>query len=99
MPVRAGFLREAEPRWIRDRYPQQKARKEWLARSPEAYDMRNQLMHTFRFAFRKGPVLLSRVSAIAEGTSHAGMIQYLNDLAVLGKTNTELSNSQTQNLY
>jgi hypothetical protein len=90
IPVRAGALRESESLWFRDRYTQQQAQKEWLVRSPDAYDMRNQLLHTFRFAFRKDPVLLSRVSDIADGSGHADMIQDLNDLAVLGKANSEL---------
>jgi hypothetical protein len=90
IPVRAGALRESESLWFRDRYTQQQAQKEWLVRSPDAYDMRNQLLHTFRFAFRKDPVLLSRVSDIADGSGHADMIQDLNDLAVLGKANAEL---------
>jgi hypothetical protein len=34
-------------------------------------------------------VLLSRVSDIADGSGHADMIQDLNDLAVLGKANSE----------
>jgi len=34
-------------------------------------------------------VLLSRVSAVADGSGHADMIQDLNDLAVLGKANSE----------
>ncbi len=38
-----------------------------------------------RYAFRNQSDLLSRVSAIADGSSHADMIQDLNDLAVLGK--------------
>ncbi len=89
LPVRAGACREAQSLWFKDRYSQQEAQKEWLVRSPEAYDLRDQLLHTFRFAYRKDPVLLSRVSAIADGTGHADMIQDLNDLAVLGKANTE----------
>ena len=57
--------------------------------SPVAYDMRNQLLHAFRFAFRKDPVLLSRVAVIAHWTGHANMIRYLNDLAVLEQANTK----------
>ena len=47
------------------------------------------MLHAFRFAYRKDPLLLSRVSAVADGSGHADMIQDLNDLAVLGKANTE----------
>ncbi len=58
--------------------------------SPEAYHMRDQLLHAFRFAFRKDPMLLSRVSWYClRHRDHSDMILYLNELAVLGKTNTE----------
>jgi hypothetical protein len=43
-------------------YSKQEAQKEWITCSPEAYDMRDQLLHAFRFAFRKDLMLLSRVS-------------------------------------
>ncbi|MDX9909114.1 MAG: hypothetical protein RBS23_06585 [Mariniphaga sp.] len=46
-------------------YSQQKAQKEWMTCWPVAYDMRDQLLHAFRFAFQKDPVLLSRVAVIA----------------------------------
>ncbi len=42
-----------------------------------------------RFAYRKDDNLLNRVSAITEGSGHADMIQDLNDVAILGKENTE----------
>jgi hypothetical protein len=51
--------------------------------------LRDELLHAFRFAYRKDEVLLSRVSAIAAGTGHADMIQDLNDLSVLGKANPD----------
>ena len=57
--------------------------------SPVAYDMRDQLLYAFRFAFRKDPVLLIRVAVIAHWTGHANMIRYLNDLAVLEQANTK----------
>jgi hypothetical protein len=57
--------------------------------SPEAYAFRNDLLASFRFAFRKDDALLSRVSAIAEGSGHADLIQDLNDLAVLGRENPD----------
>ncbi len=43
--------------------------------SPEAYHIRDQLLHAFRFAFRKDPVLLSWVAVIADGTGYADMIR------------------------
>jgi hypothetical protein len=89
LPVRAGALREAQSLWFKDRYSQQEAQREWATLSPQAYDLRDDLLHAFRFAYRDDAVILSRVSAIAEGTGHADMIQDLNDLAVLGRENPD----------
>ena len=53
-------------------------------------DLRNELEHSFRYAFRSRPDLLSRVAAIEDGTGHADMLQDLSDLSVLGKANLPL---------
>jgi len=89
LPVRAGALREAQSLWFKDRYSQEEAQKEWGLQSPAAYDLRDELLHDFRFAFRKDPMLLGRVSEITDGTGPEDMIQDLNDLSVLGKANPE----------
>ena len=58
IPARAGALREAESKWITTRFAREEAEAEWAVRSPEAYDLRDELVQTFRFAFRKSPDLL-----------------------------------------
>ena len=89
LPLRAGALREAQSLWFKERFSREEAEKEWNAKSPVAYDLRNSLLHHFRFAYRNDPVLSGRVAAIAEGSGHADMIQDLNDLSVLGKANPD----------
>jgi hypothetical protein len=89
LPVRAGACREAESIWNKDFRSQKEAQKEWKLRSPEAYEFRNDLLATLRYAYRKDQALLSRVSAIAQGDGHDDMIQDLNDIAVLGRENQE----------
>ena len=93
LPIRTGACRETQSVWMQDRYTQKEAQKEWGIKAPEAYDLRNTLLHGFRYAFRADPVLLGRVADIADDTGHADMIQDLNDLAVLGRDNTDLLNS------
>ena len=65
-------------------------KKEWNKRSPAAYALRDQLLHAFRYAFRNDEKLRNRVSAIAEGTGDADLIQDLSDLAALGTKNSKL---------
>lgn len=90
IPVLAGALRETESLWFNERFSREEAQKQWIELSPLAFDLRDQLVHDFHFAFRNDDVLSSRVSEIAEGGSNTDMIQDLNDLSVLGKDNTTL---------
>lgn len=90
LPVRAGALREAQSLWYKVRFARKDAQKEWNEKSPDAYDLRDTLLHVFRYAFRNVPDLTSRINAIADGAGHADMIQDLNDLSLLGKDHTDL---------
>ncbi|NIM11575.1 MAG: hypothetical protein GTO45_05730 [Candidatus Aminicenantes bacterium] len=90
LPVRSGALREAESLWNLERFTREEAARQWAEESPAAYELRNQLLHDFRFAFRNDTDLSGKVSDIAEGSSHADMLQDLNDLSVLGKENLDL---------
>ncbi|MEW7290636.1 hypothetical protein [Aquimarina sp. 2304DJ70-9] len=87
LPVRAGALRHAQSLWVSERYGQEEANKAWKEQSPKAYELRDDLLDDFRYAFRKRPDLLSRVREIANGQGNADMIQDLSDLSVLGKSN------------
>ena len=88
LPVRAGALREAQSIWVKDHNSQQDAQREWSEAAPEAFAMRDQLLHDFRYAYRNDAAILARVAEIAEGDTNADMIQDLNDLSLLGKSNT-----------
>jgi hypothetical protein len=48
------------------------------------------LIHHFYYAFRHDSSLIGWVKEIAERSTHAGMIQDLKDLNVLGRANREL---------
>lgn len=85
IPIRAGACREAQSLWIKESRSQDL----WNEKAPDSYALRDELLHTFRYAFRKQDSLLSRVDEIAEGTSNEDMVQDLNDLSVLGQKNTD----------
>ncbi|WP_299248206.1 hypothetical protein [uncultured Aquimarina sp.] len=89
LPIRTGAARHAQSIWMSERYTQEEAAKEWREVAPEAYELRNDLLADFRFAYRKRQDLLSRVRAIADGTGDADMIQDLSDISVLGKANPQ----------
>lgn len=90
LPARAGACREAQSLWIKERNVRKQAEQDWKVESPAAFDLRDQLIHTFRYAFRKDQGLLDRVDEIAAGDSNSDMVQDLNDLSVLGKSHLDL---------
>ncbi|WP_075186379.1 hypothetical protein [Teredinibacter haidensis] len=90
LAVRVGVLREAEARWQTEYRSQKDAEVMWANESPKAFDLRDDLLRSFRYAFRKDDNLLKRVSKIEEGKSNADMVQDLSTLAVLGRENTTL---------
>lgn len=90
LAVRAGACREAQSLWVKERKMNQEAEKLWKVEAPAAFDMRDHLIHAFRYAFRKDAALLARVDEIAQGDSNSDMVQDLNDLSVLGKSNFDL---------
>lgn len=89
IPLRAGALREAESRWIIQRFNKKDNGLLWKKSAVEAFELRNTLIHEFRFAYRKNEYLLGRVNAIAGSQNYAAVIQNLNDLSVLGKANPD----------
>jgi len=89
LPQRIGALREAESRWFKERFGREEAQVRWDQEAPAAYALRDQMLRTMRYAYRRDEVLLKRVAQIAEGTGHADMIQDLNDIAILGRAHPE----------
>ncbi len=89
IPLRAGALSRAESLWFKERFTREEAEKLWKEKAPSVYKLRDDLIKDFRFAYRKYDDLTGKVRAITEGTSHADMIQDLNDLVALGEANSE----------
>lgn len=93
LAARTGALRYAQSLWKKERYTKAEATQEWDTKEPIANDLRDELEHTFRFAFRARPDLLSKVQQIEEGTGKEDLVQDLSDLAVLGTANLPLLES------
>lgn len=90
LPARAGACSEAQSLWVKERNSRKQAETDWKNQSQAAFALRDELIHSFRFAFRKFDHLLAQVDHIAQGNTHSDMVQDLNDLAVFGRSNTEL---------
>jgi hypothetical protein len=87
LPLRTGALRYIQSQWQKEYRSLEDAQKEWIQKSPAAYELRDELLHHFYFAYYKLPDIYARTQKIAEGDTHADMIQDLSDLAALGKAN------------
>lgn len=86
LPTRTGALRYAQAIWQQDFLSVEDVQRQWKEQSPAAYALRDELVHHFYHAYRKHPDIYANVQRIAEGTTHADMIQDLVDLAILGKS-------------
>ena len=88
IPVRASGLKYAELLWNQVYKDTSDAEQEWKTLSPIAYDLHDELLHIFRYAYRKDDKLIALVSRISEGGGHADLVMDLGSLAMLGKNNT-----------
>jgi len=87
IPVRAGGLKYAQLLWDQVYKDTSDAEEEWKTVSPVAYDLRDELLHVFRYAYRKDEKTTALVARIAEGSGHADLVMDLGSLAMLGKNN------------
>jgi hypothetical protein len=90
LPIRCGALREAESKWNQAKLSRAKAENIWKSETSGGYDLRNELVHHFRYAFRDDSSLILTVKDIAKRNTHSGMIQGLRDLYELGIKNRDL---------
>ncbi len=90
LPIRADAAGEAQSIWITAASTRERAQKQWAAAARPAYELRDELVHHMRFAFRKRSDLSAAVKSTAAGRGDANMIQDLIDLAVMGRSHLDL---------
>ncbi|MFA8433143.1 MAG: hypothetical protein ACEPOZ_01385 [Marinifilaceae bacterium] len=89
LPVRINALRYAQTEWNSERYELDAAEQEWKQELPRARQFKRELLHNFRFAYRKNEERMKVVNYIAQGRSHADMVQDFCELAVVGRAHPE----------
>jgi hypothetical protein len=87
IPVRAGGLKYSQLLWDQVYKDTSDAEEEWKILSPIAYDLRDEILHVSRYAYRKDEKLMALVGRIAEGSGHADLVMDLGNLAMLGTNN------------
>jgi hypothetical protein len=88
-PIALTICRDAQAQWASEQKLRSDAAQAWSEQAPDGYDLRNQLLNDFRYAYRKDSELLKSVVLIAEGSTNADMIQDLADLSALGKAHSD----------
>lgn len=85
----SGALRYAEGEWNKVRSSRADSQQRWNDESPAAFGLRDRIVHAYLFAYRNRPDVLSRVRAMAEGSTSSDMIQDLVNYSALGKEHPE----------
>ncbi len=89
LPLRTDALSISQSRWAAEYKAYQDCQAEWKVASPEAFNLRDELVHHLYHAFYSIPNEYAKVRRIAEGGTNADMLQDLSDLAELGMRHTE----------
>lgn len=90
LPESIKACREAQTIWEKKLKTPGDAQVQWKLQLPEAIKLRTELLRAMRFAFRNHHDLPDRLKYIAKGNSYANLIQDLNDMAHLGRKNSQL---------
>jgi hypothetical protein len=87
LPLRVSGLRYSQTRWTQVFAEKSEIEKQWSLISTEGFELRDEILHFCRYAYRKDKDLMAIVYRIAEGATNADMIQDLSELSMLGKNN------------
>ncbi len=82
---RIGALREAQGRYMIFKNGGSGAQQYWAEHSPTAFELRDDLLATMKFACRKNSTHTKTLKEISKGSTISDMIQDLVDLTILGK--------------
>lgn len=88
LPSRIETLVEAQARWVSAKKTGGDAQAAFAEQVSQANRLRDRLRRDFRHAFDERPALLAKLKH--KSRDHAGLIQDLNDLSVLGRDNPEI---------
>ncbi len=89
LPNRIDALRYAEIKWGEVRFELEQSQKEWKDGATRGFELRDEMDHTFRYAFRKNRELIKQLSRIVGGNTQAEMLIDLGELANMGLNNSE----------
>lgn len=90
LQVRAEVCMEAQAIWMDDLMSKKDIEKKWKKVSVEAKNLKKELLHHYKHAYRNNHDRLYILKKVGRNGSNAHLIQSLNDLAVIGESDIKL---------
>jgi hypothetical protein len=90
LPLRIEACKNAQSYWSKQLNTTKESQIQWRKAAPLAIQLRKELLTAMRYAFRNKPALLTPLAGISKGRSYTDLIQNLNDIASLGRSNAAL---------
>lgn len=87
---RTSALREAQTSWIEDKKSMPAIQDQWNKIAKVAEGLKQDLIASYRFAFRNHPELLSKVNKMARQKKQVDLVMDTGKLAMLGEFNSNL---------
>ncbi|MCW3789430.1 hypothetical protein [Plebeiibacterium sediminum] len=81
----SGALRYCQAMWTAEFKAMGEARQQWKIESPEAFQLKKEMLHHLSFAYRNMDDVIQKVKRIRKGSGNADMIQDLLELSVLAE--------------
>ncbi|WP_321279873.1 hypothetical protein [Marinifilum fragile] len=85
IPNRVSALRYSQSIWNKVLDNKSEKENQWKAIAAEGFELKEEIMHFAKYAYRENESIMRALKRIEEGASNADMIQDLSDLAVIGK--------------
>lgn len=89
LPLKTAACRYAEKVWQEYLKSKKERGQYWQKRKKEGFDLRTYMVHAFAYAYRNPSSYNFKASYFRKSKTIAGMVQNLNDLAVVGRYHPE----------
>ncbi|MBN2716672.1 MAG: hypothetical protein JXX14_12530 [Deltaproteobacteria bacterium] len=87
LPYRANAAREAQTIWRNFLEGQSEAQQRWRIETAEAYELRDELIHVMKYAYREEANAMSKLMQICDYDKNFDLVSDLHELASLGREN------------
>ncbi|PXY02109.1 hypothetical protein DF185_05545 [Marinifilum breve] len=90
LQARISALREAQTSWVEDKKSMPAIQEKWNKIAKTAESLEQDLIASYRFAFREHPELLDKINKIARKKKQVDLVMDMGKLAMLGESNSSL---------